>query len=165
MLRPRRPLLPSNNLPSPATLFRCSFIAPPSSRVQDPGDDDVLGTIPVELARGMGNEIANTVPVYVSPVYIARPCCLRSFRLFRLVCRPPIPSYLAIPSCICDGLASLLSGVWGELRWIDFVKGNSFQTFLDRIYFRIFLQKMDRIYTFTPSWFFSVGKDFYPSSF
>lgn len=115
MLRPRRPLLPSNNLPSPATLFRCSFIAPPSSRVQDPGDDDVLGTIPVELARGMGNEIANTVPVYVSPVYIGRPCCLRSFRLFRLVCRPPIVSRDSIVYMRWIGVSSFWRLRWGSI--------------------------------------------------
>lgn len=86
-LRPRRTLLllPLSTIfhqtpSSPATLFRCSFIASPSSRFQDPGSS-LLGTIPVELARGMANEIANTVPVYVSPVYIGRPCCLCSFPL------------------------------------------------------------------------------------
>lgn len=86
-LRPRRTLLllPLSTIfhrtpSSPATLFRCSFIASPSSRFQDPGDVTRDNSW-VELARGMANEIANTVPVYVSPVYIGRPCCLCSFPL------------------------------------------------------------------------------------
>lgn len=73
-----------NNLPSDALVprHRCldavlSPPLPPASRIRA----TLLGTIPVELARGMANEIANTVPVYVSPVYIGRPCCLCSFPL------------------------------------------------------------------------------------
>lgn len=160
MLRPRRPLLPSNNLPSPATLFRCSFIAPPSSRIRATTtySGQFLLSWPEEWATRSQTRFRFTCPLCISAghaafalsAYFASFAGHRSHRISRFHRVYAMDWRLFF-------LAS-------EVR-IDFVKENSFQTFLDRIYFRVFLQKMDRIYTFTPSWFFSVGKDFYPSSF
>lgn len=146
MLQP--PFQPSSigrSRPPPRCLDAVLSPPPPPPLSLFPGcrmRDDVLGTIP-ELARGMANEIANTVSGLRVPCVYRRPCCLCSFSLFRLVCRPPMPSYLAI-YIYMDGLPPPLRVLMPlQVSWIDFVE-RIVSIFGGKDFVRLFFSKIQR---------------------
>lgn len=162
-LRPRRTLLllPLSTIfhrtpSSPATLFRCSFIASPSSRFQDPGDVTRDNSwVEEEWPTRSQTRFRFTCPLCISAGHAA----FALFRLFRLVCRPPISHRDSIVY-IHDGLASILS--W--CREVDrFCWRNvSIYIYSREIYFRVFSQEDGSRICYVIIIF---EKDFYSSSF